>query len=68
MFCSVFLKCLTVWPKLTWQVELTRSACLKNNGTVLTSLIFQLSEFSYLDMLFVFQAVKTSWCDGQRQA
>lgn len=41
---------------------------LRKNDSVLTSLIFQLSEFSYLDMPSLSQAVKASWCDGQRQA
>lgn len=51
---------------LTGRID--KVSLLKKNDSVLTSLIFQLSEFSYLDMLFMFQAVKASWCDGQRQA
>lgn len=48
---------------LTGRID--KVSLLKKNDSVLTSLIFQLSEFSYLDMLFMFQAVKASWCDGQ---
>lgn len=54
------------------QIHLTgrtdKVSLLLKKMTVLTELIFQLSEFSFLDMLFLLQAVKAGWCNGNRRA
>lgn len=68
MFYSVLLKCFNNLAQTHLTGRTDKVSLLRKNDSVLTSLIFQLSEFSYLDMPLMSPAVKASWCDGQRQA